>query len=111
MPESDQATIVADDPTATPSTTEHPEADANGAAEPEDMGEITEVVLDDLDGMSLSDAIDATLVSFDEGGLVTGTVVKVAAVVTALPLGSALRAGPAPAITVPSTAARASTGR
>ncbi|MGZ4797034.1 MAG: S1 RNA-binding domain-containing protein, partial [Acidimicrobiia bacterium] len=41
------------------------------------MGEITEVVLDDLGGMSLSDAIDATLVSFDEGGLVTGTVVKI----------------------------------
>ena len=36
-----------------------------------------DVVLDDLGGQSLSDAIDATLVEFDEGGLVTGTVVKI----------------------------------
>jgi small subunit ribosomal protein S1 len=77
LPESDQATIVADEPTATPSDTENPETADNGAGDPEDMGEITEVVLDDLGGMSLSDAIDATLVSFDEGGLVTGTVVKI----------------------------------
>jgi len=42
-----------------------------------DMGEIMEVVLNDLGDMSLADAIDATLVSFDEGGLVTGTVVKI----------------------------------
>ena len=87
MPESDQATIVADDPTATIPTTEAagdgspPEVPSDAGDtpgdEPEDMGEITEVVLDDLGGMSLSDAIDATLVSFDEGGLVTGTVVKI----------------------------------
>jgi small subunit ribosomal protein S1 len=36
-----------------------------------------DVVLDDLGGQSLSDAIDATLVEFDEGGLVTGKVVKI----------------------------------
>jgi small subunit ribosomal protein S1 len=36
-----------------------------------------DVVIDDLDGQSLSDAIDATLVEFDEGGLVSGTVVKI----------------------------------
>jgi small subunit ribosomal protein S1 len=78
LPESDQATIVADDPTVTSDpTTEDIEAADTGSDEPEDMGEITEVVLDDLGGMSLSDAIDATLVSFDEGGLVTGTVVKI----------------------------------
>ena len=75
------------DPTATTPTPETagdgtppdaPTADTeNGAEEPEDMDEITEVVLDDLGGMSLADAIDATLVSFDEGGLVTGTVVKI----------------------------------
>jgi small subunit ribosomal protein S1 len=35
------------------------------------------VVLDDLGGQSLSDAIDATIVDFDEGGLVSGTVVKI----------------------------------
>jgi len=83
LPESDQATIVADDPTVStdPTSTEAAdgatEASDTGIDDPEDMGEITEVVLDDLGGMSLSDAIDATLVSFDEGGLVTGTVVKI----------------------------------
>ena len=35
------------------------------------------VVLDDLDGMSFSDAVDATIVAFDDGDLVTGTVVKI----------------------------------
>ena len=40
-------------------------------------GGTNDVVFDDLGGMSLSDAIDATLVEFDEGGLVTGTVVKI----------------------------------
>ncbi len=39
--------------------------------------EITEVVLNDLGDMSFADAVDATLVEFDEGGLVTGTVVKI----------------------------------
>ena len=46
--------------------------DAGGADEA-----ISEVVVDDLGGQSLSDAIDATIVHFDEGGLVTGTVVKI----------------------------------
>ena len=40
-------------------------------------GGTNDVVFDDLGSMSLSDAIDATLVEFDEGGLVTGTVVKI----------------------------------
>jgi small subunit ribosomal protein S1 len=35
------------------------------------------VVLDDLDGMSLEDAIDATIVAFDDGDIVTGKVVKI----------------------------------
>ena len=35
------------------------------------------VVFDDLGDMSFSDAIDATIVEFDEGGLVSGTVVKI----------------------------------
>src|SRR4051812_49848158 len=40
-------------------------------------GGTNDVVFDDLGEMSLSDAIDATLVEFEEGGLVTGTVVKI----------------------------------
>jgi small subunit ribosomal protein S1 len=40
-------------------------------------GGTNDVVFDDLGAMSLSDAIDATLVEFEEGGLVTGTVVKI----------------------------------
>ena len=40
-------------------------------------GGTNDVVFDDLGSMSLSDAIDATLVEFEEGGLVTGTVVKI----------------------------------
>ncbi len=71
MSETEQATTaVVDDP-----TTPEPEIETN--PELDEMGEIMEVVLDDLGGMSLSDAIDATLVEFDEGGLVTGTVVKI----------------------------------
>jgi small subunit ribosomal protein S1 len=35
------------------------------------------IVIDDLDGMSLSDAIDATIVAFDDGDLVHGKVVKI----------------------------------
>ncbi len=55
-------------PAETTETVPEPEAEYTG---------IDEVVLDDLDGMSFSDAIDATLVEFDEGGLVSGTVVKI----------------------------------
>ena len=79
MSEIDLVAPAADDATALPETT----ADDTTVTVPdveEDSGEyieITEVVLDDLDGMSLSDAIDATLVEFDEGGLVTGIVVKI----------------------------------
>jgi small subunit ribosomal protein S1 len=42
-----------------------------------DIDQDSPVVLDDLGGQSLSDAIDATIVDFDEGGLVSGTVVKI----------------------------------
>ena len=35
------------------------------------------VVFDDLDGQSLSDAIDATIVEFDDGDIVKGRVVKI----------------------------------
>jgi small subunit ribosomal protein S1 len=37
----------------------------------------TLVVFDDLDGQSLSDAIDATIVAFDDGDIVKGRVVKI----------------------------------
>ena len=58
---------------------DHPSLDPQGpsAAEVREDEPATRVVEDDLGGTSLSDAIDATLVEFDEGGLVTGTVVKI----------------------------------
>ena len=37
----------------------------------------TQVTFDDLDGQSLSDAIDATIVAFDDGDIVKGRVVKI----------------------------------
>ncbi len=42
----------------------------------EDRGDAS-VVLDDLGGMSFSDAVDATIVEFDDGDIVTGRVVKI----------------------------------
>src|SRR5439155_1961903 len=46
---------------------------------PSDEGEYTpkQVVHDDLEGMSLEDAIAGTIVEFDDGDIVKGTVVKV----------------------------------
>ena len=64
------------DPTGADGTT----AEATDRGETEDDGEDEMeqvVVLDDLGDMSLSDAIDATIVEFDEGGLVAGVVVKI----------------------------------
>ncbi|MCU1426656.1 MAG: binding domain [Actinomycetia bacterium] len=37
----------------------------------------TEITVDDLDGMSLEDAIDQTIVAFDDGDIVNGHVVKI----------------------------------
>jgi small subunit ribosomal protein S1 len=37
----------------------------------------TQIVVDDLDGMSLEDAIDQTIVAFDDGDIVNGKVVKI----------------------------------
>ncbi len=72
LSQTEQAAPAADDTTPTTDpTSETP------TGESEDMGEITEIVLNDLGSMSLSDAVDATLVNFDEGGLVSGTVVKI----------------------------------
>jgi small subunit ribosomal protein S1 len=45
------------------------------AVEPEQQE--TQVTFDDLDGQSLSDAIDATIVAFDDGDIVKGRVVKI----------------------------------
>jgi len=47
-------------------------------AGPSDNGELEgPVVLDDLGGQSFSDAVDATIVAFDDGDIVTGKVVKI----------------------------------
>jgi small subunit ribosomal protein S1 len=55
-----------------------PEAAAPDAgAEEESEEQDTLVVFDDLDGQSLSDAIDATIVAFDDGDIVKGRVVKI----------------------------------
>jgi small subunit ribosomal protein S1 len=45
----------------------------------DEAGEYTprQIVVDDLDGMSFEDAISGTIVSFDDGDIVDGTVVKV----------------------------------
>jgi small subunit ribosomal protein S1 len=43
----------------------------------EDVEQETQVVFDDLDGQSLSDAIDATIIAFDDGDIVKGRVVKI----------------------------------
>jgi small subunit ribosomal protein S1 len=67
-----------------PDATAAPAADAETApapSSPEESPEAEEqtadIVVDDLDGMSLEDAIDATIVAFDDGDLVHGKVVKI----------------------------------
>jgi small subunit ribosomal protein S1 len=56
-----------------------PEASTAPPAVIEEEGEYIpkQVVSDDLDGMSLEDAIAGTIVNFDDGDIVKGTVVKV----------------------------------
>src|SRR3989440_9225784 len=56
-----------------------PEAPTAPPTVPADEGEYVpkQVVSDDLDGMSLEDAIAGTIVNFDDGDIVKGTVVKV----------------------------------
>ncbi len=63
--------------TASDEATTDTDVDTDADADLAEDGGTNDVVFDDLGGMSLSDAIDATLVEFDEGGLVTGTVVKI----------------------------------
>ena len=58
--------------TSAPEPTEGSDTPAEEEEEPEDI-----IVVDDLDGMSLADAIDATIVAFDDGDLVHGKVVKI----------------------------------
>ena len=60
------------DETATPSTVQTDEAGSGDA----EFEEETVVVIDDLEG-SFADAIDATIIEFDDGSLVAGTVVKI----------------------------------
>jgi len=60
-----------------------PEASEPEAAEPavaddtEEGGQNEFVVFDDLGGQSFADAVDATIVEFDDGDIVTGRVVKI----------------------------------
>ena len=60
-----------------PAPVEMPAADVGEAEVEAEEEELDIVVFDDLGDMSFSDAIDATIVEFDEGGLVSGTVVKI----------------------------------
>jgi len=70
-------------PTSASSTAEAPGAlEGSRAAEMgtfDESGAYTprQVVSDDLDGTSFEDAIDSTIIDFEEGDIVTGTVVKV----------------------------------
>ncbi len=59
-----------------------PEVEASGVDTPDvdapdDEGQNELVVLDDLGGQSFADAVDATIVEFDDGDIVTGRVVKI----------------------------------
>ena len=55
-----------------------PPPEAPAATERSDNGDPDgPVVFDDLDGQSFSDAVDATIVEFDDGDIVTGKVVKI----------------------------------
>jgi small subunit ribosomal protein S1 len=51
--------------------------DASDDADEEEEGQNELVVLDDLGGLSFADAVDATIVEFDDGDIVTGRVVKI----------------------------------
>jgi small subunit ribosomal protein S1 len=54
---------------------DQPAPDAAAVSEP--IGDDGPVVLDDLGGQSFSDAVDATIVAFDDGDIVSGKVVKI----------------------------------
>jgi small subunit ribosomal protein S1 len=61
--------------TLEPETTESTES--TEATETPEEGQNELVVLDDLGGQSFADAVDATIVEFDDGDIVTGRVVKI----------------------------------
>ena len=82
---------AAPEPAAEPEAPPQPEAEApadaaaaesaagddEDAIEDEDGGQNEFVVFDDLGGQSFADAVDATIVEFDDGDIVTGRVVKI----------------------------------
>jgi small subunit ribosomal protein S1 len=78
-----EATGAADNAPVSESTENEPAAPAQqpgGAAVATATGPESEgspVVLDDLGGQSFSDAVDATIVEFDDGDIVSGKVVKI----------------------------------
>ncbi len=75
LPEPD---VETDAPAGDPPASDPPAADApDDDAEDAPFEATDDVVFNDLGDLSFADAVDATLVSFDEGGLVTGTVVKI----------------------------------
>jgi small subunit ribosomal protein S1 len=63
---------VSDQQTETPV-----ETTAVAEADTDDEAMETQITVDDLDGMSLEDAIDQTIVAFDDGDIVNGKVVKI----------------------------------
>jgi small subunit ribosomal protein S1 len=75
-PEAPTTTEAATDaPTDTP--TDAPTDTPTDADASDDEGQNELVVLDDLGGQSFADAVDATIVEFDDGDIVTGRVVKI----------------------------------
>jgi small subunit ribosomal protein S1 len=78
---SEQTETPVSTPSDAPAPTPTPEAAAPEAA-PEVQPEepefaLREIVADDLDGISFEDAISGTIIEFDDGDIVKGTIVKV----------------------------------
>jgi small subunit ribosomal protein S1 len=73
---SDQEVAEATDNAPTTVSSEVPAAPAESGSESPTAGDGS-VVLDDLGSQSFSDAVDATIVAFDDGDIVSGTVVKI----------------------------------
>jgi small subunit ribosomal protein S1 len=79
--ESGEATVAAPEAETTSTDEVAPEPElidhAGLGAESPEEGQNELVVLDDLGGQSFADAVDATIVEFDDGDIVTGRVVKI----------------------------------
>jgi small subunit ribosomal protein S1 len=71
------AAALAPESVATAPTTAVAPATGDGAEPSSDAEPNGLVVLDDLGGQSFADAVDATIVEFDDGDIVTGRVVKI----------------------------------